>query len=216
MVRGVLYRLNFPNGKAYVGITKNTALERFASHVSFAKTGKRLGAVHHAILKYGPESVTVETLGSASDWSTLTQMEAAAIVSENCKFPHGYNLTDGGEGTIGVVRSAETRAKHSAAKKGRVPDRAHLEKAWAASRGRIKTPEECAKLSAANKGKKKSPEHIEKMRAPNTGKKLSDEAKAKVSAANKGKTFSDETRARISAACAAKWAERKRAAALTE
>lgn len=209
---GCLYRLTFPNGKCYIGITRNTADHRFATHVCFARAGKRLCAVHHAILKYGAESVAVETLSSAS-WQELVAMEQRAIVEYATKFPAGYNLTDGGEGTIGVVRSDETRAKISKAKKGRKLTPEQIEKLRAANTGRVKTAEERAKLSAAHKGKPKSPEHVAKMKM-RAGRPMTKEAREHLSAYHKGRFFSDETKAKISAACAAKWQERKRASAL--
>ncbi len=215
IVSGCLYRLTFPSGKVYIGITKNSAAARFAAHVSFATTGKRLCAVHHAILKHGADSVRVETLAVVDDWQKLPAMEVEAIKLNGSKFPNGYNLTDGGEGTIGVIRSAEVRAKHSAAKKGRPLNKETMEKAWAASRGRVKTDAERAKISASHKGKKKSPEHIAKIADAQRGRTLSLEARAHLSALYQGRKFSEETRAKISAACAAKWADRKRAATLT-
>lgn len=206
---GCLYRLTFPSGKCYVGITGGTAASRFAKHVAFARVGKRLCAVHRAILKYGPESVVVETLASAS-FSELPGIEQMAIVEYGSKFPNGYNLTDGGEGTTGVVRSAETRAKISKAKKGRKLTPEQVAKLIAVNTGRVKTPEERAKLSAAHKGKPKSPEHVAKMKL-RTGKPMTPEAREHLSALHKGRVFSDETKAKISAACAAKWQERKQA-----
>lgn len=207
---GCLYQLTFPSGKSYIGITKRDANFRFNAHVKYAIAGKTLGAVHHAINKHGKHKVKIKTLLVADD-EYLKFIEQKAILSFGTKFPAGYNLTDGGEGAFGVVRSAEVRKRMSLARIGKThltPD--HVARLKAINTGRIKSHEECARISAATKGKKKSPEHIEKMRAINTGKKMSAEAKAKVSAFNKGKTFSEETRAKISQACRARWAKENR------
>lgn len=84
------------------------------------------------------------------------------------------NLTDGGEGAVGAIRSEEFRKKVAEYHTGRK----HSEKTK-------------QKLSESHKGKKLSPEHIEKMRQNLIGKKQSEESKAKrrgKPAWNKGKS----------------------------
>jgi len=71
--------------------------------------------------------------------------------------------------------SEETKAKISAAKKGKL------------------STEVLAKMRAAHKGKKRTEETKAKISAANKGRKRSDEAKAKISAANKGRKRSDES-----------------------
>jgi hypothetical protein len=95
------------------------------------------------------------------------------------------NLTDGGDGPSGAVRSPEFRARLSAA-------------------GRNRSPEYLAKLSAAAKGRRLSAETRAKVSAANRNR--SPETRAKLSAANKRRTFSPETLARLSAATAAHYA----------
>lgn len=53
---GCLYKLTFPDGKAYIGITTGTATERFSEHVYWARKG-RTYCVNAAIRKYGHDSV---------------------------------------------------------------------------------------------------------------------------------------------------------------
>lgn len=92
-------------------------------------------------------------------------------------------------------RSLETRAKLSAALKGRP---AH-------NKGVKHTPEARAKMSAAQKAIGNiPPNHKGKKRGPR-----SPETKAKLSAANKGKHPSEETLAKMSAAQKARWAKKK-------
>jgi hypothetical protein len=88
-----------------------------------------------------------------------------------------YNKTDGGEGSSGWVASDETRAKMSAASKGR-------------NIGKIRSKETRAKISAANKGKP----------CWAKGKKLGPKHRAKISAFNKGKSWTLETRKKITSA----------------
>src|SRR3990167_9897883 len=91
MNTGCLYRLMFPNRKAYIGITKCTAEARFAQHAKAARIAKTGCAVHLAIEKYGSESVKVETLVVA-DAEYRKQLEPKAIEAFNTRAPHGYNL----------------------------------------------------------------------------------------------------------------------------
>ena len=206
---GCVYKLEFPNGKHYVGITKHTALARFNAHVKHMLGGKRLCAVHSAIRKYGAGQVTVTTLLRGDD-DFIKYMEPRVIAAFGTKCPNGYNLTDGGEGAFGVIRSQATKDKISAAKVGRSPiSPEHVARLKAINTGRVKSADERARISIALTGKKKSAAQVEQMRARSTGKKLSAEAKAKVSAFNKGKAFSDATRQKISDACRARWVERR-------
>ena len=121
------------------------------------------------------------------------------------------NLTDGGDGTSGAVHSPETRAKLSAASKGRKLSAEARAKVSAAASN--PSPETRAKMSAALKGRKHSPEHRAKISAavrnqsPETRAKRSaalrnpsPETRAKRSAALKGRPLSPEHRAKLSAA----------------
>ena len=78
----------------------------------------------------------------------------------HCKAPYGYNLTDGGEGTIGYYPTPETRAKQSAARKGKPKSPEWRAKIAVALAGKPKSPEHRAKMS-----KPKSPEHVAKFAA---------------------------------------------------
>ena len=125
-----------------------------------------------------------------------------------------WNFTDGGEGTSGVNRSAEWRAKVSSSKKGKERSEDTKAKISAANKGNKHSEDTKAKISAARKGKKHSEESkakmsaVQKQRSDETraklsaalkGKERSEEHKAKISAANKGKKHSEEAKAKISA-----------------
>jgi hypothetical protein len=92
---GELYKLTFPSGKCYIGITGKTATERFKGHVAHCKRGRRY-AVHEAILKYGEDSVVVETL-AVGEMDYLRIVERRAVGVFNTLYPNGYNLTAGGD-----------------------------------------------------------------------------------------------------------------------
>lgn len=109
---GALYRLDFPGGKSYVGITTRTAFERFQEHCRDAAKGRR-NAVFSALRKYGSGSVAVRTLvDGIGDWELLCLAEVEAIDKFRTRAPFGYNMTAGGDGVINP--SDDVRARKSA------------------------------------------------------------------------------------------------------
>lgn len=126
-----MYRLTFPNGKSYIGITCRGREKRVRHHVITARTGSK-SAVHCAIRKYGERSFLQETL-LVGGTKYLQNMEIAAIKAFGTLVPDGYNVGTGGESGPNVWRSgpahhffgkkfsAEYRAKLSAAAKRRGP-----------------------------------------------------------------------------------------------
>lgn len=178
MTMGVLYALHFPSGKIYIGITRETAEARFARHVKKANAGQPQ-AVCGAIRKYGRSSVRVETLAIA-EWGYLQDLERRAIQVFKTQAPDGYNLTQGGEGVLGVVCRPETRAKISAANKGRqLTQEQRLKVSEALRRRDPPTAETRAKISVANKGRTMPPEVRAKCGLANVGRVISPEEKAK-------------------------------------
>ena len=97
----------------------------------------------------------------------------------------------------GSITSEATRAKISAANKGRKHSEETRAKMSAARRGRKHTPESIAKIRAAKQNI--SAEIRAKISAANKGRKFSAEARAKMSAAKKGRKLSTEHRTKISA-----------------
>ena len=196
---GVIYLISCRiNGKQYVGKTKQKLERRISQHKYDSKKGSiSLGA---AIRKYGWENFSVEVL-EVCPVAMLNEREKFWIAALNSKSPNGYNLTDGGDGGRGVSPSAETRAKLSAALKGRP---AH-------NKGQKMSAETCARMSATKKAMGFTP--------PSTkGRRHSEKSKAKMSKAQSGKNNpqygkhpSKETRARMSVAQRAAWEKRKAA-----
>lgn len=108
-----LYRITSPTGKQYVGITTLTVNRRMSGHRTAARKGSSY-PLHAAIRKYGFENMVIETLHPSQDIDELRALEVAAIANHNTVSPAGYNLTVGGEGTLGHVLSDEHRAAISA------------------------------------------------------------------------------------------------------
>lgn len=98
-----------------------------------------------------PQLEIVETGYNPGGWNTA---EMKWIATHRERGARLTNATDGGEGTTGFIPGPETRAKMSAAQ-----------------RGRVHTPERNAKLSASLRGRKQSPEHIAALSAVRKGRK---------------------------------------------
>lgn len=198
--RAILYRLVFPNGKSYIGITSRTIEERFYEH---CKTAKNNGsyAIHKAIRKYGKENILIETL-VIGEWVYLTYLEKLAISSFKTKGRNGYNLTNGGEGVCGLVFSAESLLKLSVSHKGKrqpLSEETKL-KISIANKGKKRTAAHNEAMSLARKGQKISPENLQKLIAANTGRRRTDLEKAALSKARKGISLTAEHKAKLSAA----------------
>ncbi len=125
------------------------------------------------------------------------------------------NLTDGGEGSTGLIHSNETRAKMSAVKKGRKLSSGHVANISKAQRGRKHSPETKARMSVSHTGAGHSEATRVKLSQINKGKKHSPETKAKISASLRGRKLSPEACANMSAARKGKsikpWSEERRA-----
>ena len=165
-VFGVVYLIvNLLNGKMYVGQTVQPLEVRFDQH-SRADT-----VIGNAIRHYSKKNFRYGVIKSCASKAELDKWEKFFIAALRCKAPNGYNLTDGGEGAVGLKRTPEHNAKIAAAQKGK-----HL------------PPETCAKISLAVSGENN----------PNYGKPMSDEHRAKIAAAHVGKRHTNEARARMS------------------
>ena len=158
-------------GLKYFGKTTRNPYNYTGSGKYWKRHIKKYGKEHvKTIAVYGPytDKVYLEKQALAmSDWFNIVESPEFA----NMKPENGL---DGGS----FGHTEETRAKMSAAKKGK-------------NKGKNKSEETRAKISSSMKGK-------------NKGKNKSEETRAKISSSmkgkNKGKTASDETRAKMSAA----------------
>jgi len=111
---GELYRLDFPNGKGYVGITATTAEIRFRQHVKASKKRKIDTVVDRAINKYKAQNVTLTVLDRCDDWSVLGNLERWGIAKFGTAVPNGYNVAPGGEGVLWSKMPEEARERLSA------------------------------------------------------------------------------------------------------
>lgn len=189
-----LYQLLFPNGKKYIGITSKTAEDRFKAHCR----SRKKYAIDSAIKKYGKENVILTVLAECDNWELLCLLEQEAIEKFDTKYPNGYNLTDGGEGTIGVLVSENTRKIMSLQRKGRLLSGETKDKISKSSKRNGISNETRLKMVLSRKGFKPSIETRKIWSLQRKGRIASDETRAKLSQALKGRTVSDEWRKKLS------------------
>ena len=119
----IIYSItNNINNKVYVGKTCKSLVERFVGHVNTSKYGSQTH-LHRALRKYGEDNFTLCILEDNIDCeTTLNEKEIYWIK----KLQPEYNMTLGGEGSLGRVLSEETRIKMSIKSKSR-PRQPHSE-----------------------------------------------------------------------------------------
>lgn len=175
---------NSVNAKQYVGITKSLEA-RWHQHRNMNGSSPYL---HAAIKKYGVDAFVFTHIATAYNFEFARQLEQMLISEHNTKAPHGYNLTDGGEGVVGRPMTEEDKEVRRKASIAFVASLSPEERsAKFGTKGRKLTPEQIEKIRAANKGK-------------NLGKKPSPEVRAKMSAAQKNRPrqpMSEETKEKI-------------------
>lgn len=100
------------------------------------------------------EQFDVAVIASAKSANDLIELEKILIAQHDSRSPNGYNMTDGGDGTLGLTHSEESRLKIKLASIGRICTQSRKEKIGAAHKGKRLTDEHKAKLSQAKIGKK--------------------------------------------------------------
>lgn len=110
---GLVYRLTFPNGKDYVGVTSRTLEERVTQHIKDSTKGPKDYPLARAIRKYGPANMPSEVLVEGP-MSEMLKMEIKLIRRFESQIPMGYNISRGGTAPMfGRHHSIEMRQKMS-------------------------------------------------------------------------------------------------------
>jgi len=104
----IIYQAIFPNNKMYIGCTINSLSNRVRCHKYKAKRGNN-SLLSKAIRKYGFNNIIWNIIDNANSYNELKQKEQYYIKKFNTFGKNGYNLTLGGEGTLG--------SKHNIGKK---------------------------------------------------------------------------------------------------
>ncbi|MCY4652244.1 MAG: GIY-YIG nuclease family protein [Dehalococcoidia bacterium] len=174
------------SGKAYVGFTTKTLEQRRQKHLNASRHTQSNSIFHKALKKHGVDSFDWEVLHQTPNIELAKdELEKEYIAGHGTKTPHGYNLTDGGEGVAGHAmpdRARESISKTLTGRKRAPFTEAHKQRISDAAKGR--TPH-------------------------NKGKSASMELRRKLSAAHKGHKASAETIQRMSEGAKRAWARRK-------
>src|SRR5690348_11013008 len=104
------------NGKVYIGQTSIGVEERFKQHeYQHRNIRHKKYILYRAMRKHGFHNFKVEEIDCAETHVEIIEKEIYWIdffKSNHCKYPNnGYNLTDGGEGTIGYIPTTEHKKK---------------------------------------------------------------------------------------------------------
>lgn len=196
------------NNKAYIGWTKNLD-DRKRRHKKRSKNNG--GEVfHQAIDKYGWDNFEWEILYEGDD-ANLKEVELIAEHKTHYS-QHGYNLTFGGEGTLGSKRSEESRQKSSISAKNRIvtPERLETLRNNAIKMRGVPRPEDVKRrISQSLSGKEFSESHLTNIRENNQNRDKSwmktPEYKKKMSNSLSGQTRTPEQKERYRLAAIKRW-----------
>lgn len=162
----------------YVG-KSNSPVRRLERHLREART---LRSCHRhdwlaSLLAAGVKpSLCILEECAASVWAEREQFWIAFHRAAGCDL---VNNSDGGEGNEGYVFSPESRARMSAARKGRPKPEGFGTKISAANSGQKLTPEQAERQREAQQAKVITPEHRARMTQGRIGMKMSAECLAK-------------------------------------
>jgi len=150
----------------------------------------------------------VEIVENNLTWEDACKLEITLIEKYGRKDLNNGNLvnmTNGGEGIIGLIQTDEHKLKNSLSNKGKKKSESHIEK----MKKRKQTEETKQKISKSNTGKKRTIQTKQKISEslknklvgvnnPFYGKRHTDEFKKSVSIRKKGTVLSEETKQKIS------------------
>lgn len=143
-----IYRLvNQTNGKVYIGYTSKSIKTRMNEHRS--GSNKRNTKLYAAIRKYGWENFKFDIIYQSLDGQHCLKTMEKYFIKEYDSLNNGYNLTEGGDGTLGNNPSEETRIKMSLSHRGKTSHR----------KGKTLPEETRKRMSLGHVGTKASIEH---------------------------------------------------------
>lgn len=184
----IIYQiLNKINGKFYIGLTNGKISRPKGRHKFLSKT--KQSYFYNSIRKYGWENFDIKIIDSdATSYDHLKELEIWYI--EHLK-PH-YNITEGGDGVVGLKHTKETIKKMTQHNIGKKLSQEHIEIMRQANLGNKynlgrKQPEEQKnKTSKFFTNRKQSEEHKEKKNKANRGQKRTPEQIENISKAHIG------------------------------
>jgi len=115
MTFGYIYKIVFPNGKHYIGLTTTSLEQRQTQHKQTAKKGD-MHCLYNALRKYDMvDTFQLIEIDTADTLEELCEKEIGYIIEYNSYYmnKNGYNITYGGEGTTGYVYTEDVKQKMS-------------------------------------------------------------------------------------------------------
>lgn len=196
MKKYILYVHIAPNNKKYFGITCKSIKERWGIDGGGYKTQQLFW---RAIQKYGWNNfqhiVLAENL--SKEWACRLEQDLIwKYQSNNPKY--GYNITAGGDGTIGHKLTGESLERVRQAHLGKKLSEEHKRKISESEKGKIITEEHKRKISIANSGKKLSEEHRKRLSESHKGYSMPDAQRDKIRQSLLGREFSEDWRKNLS------------------
>lgn len=200
---GVIYLArNLVNGSIYIGYSVDFR-KRKKQHIQDAENGDAT-YFHNALRKYGYGNFSWSIIkrGPANE---LPRLEISAIAQYKTAGYKVYNLTDGGEGALGLRHTTESRARSSAITKELFLDPEYRAKHSAAQKKAANRPELKAKRLAATKTFWANPEARVQWSKIQKEVQNRPEVRAKKSTAQSAACQRPETIARMKESCKARW-----------
>ena len=141
--------INNVTGKMYVGQHSRTDLDKYWRHcVAHALRGSSdKPYLYNAIRKYGVKNFLIRPLVIVGTKREMDLYEKGMIKSLNTRKPFGYNITEGGDGVLGLKHSKESNEKNRQAHLGRKDSPETKEKKRLTSLGRQHTEETRLRMS---------------------------------------------------------------------
>lgn len=187
------------NGMRYIGLTNGTTQRRWWQHVNDTRY-RAAGTLQAAIREFGQHQFTISIIDVAGTVGLARKRERELIADRGTMTPLGYNMTSGGEGSIGFFKSAGTKRRHSEAllilgmKRPPISDETRAKKR-ALMLGRKQSPETIEKRAAKLRGRPAHPAVI----AAATGRNTSQLCRERTAAANRARQWAQEARDKLRA-----------------
>lgn len=103
--RHIIYCLTLPNGKCYIGQTRQTLETRLRQHIQHGRKRKASHPFYDAMRKYGPESVVAEVIAEVRGQTNADVAEVAAIAEAQGRGV-SLNVSPGGDGDMSAAHAA--------------------------------------------------------------------------------------------------------------
>ena len=163
---GYIYKIVFPNGKHYIGLTTTSLEQRTKEHKCLAKNGDTK-CLYNAIRKYDMvDTFELIEIDTADTLEELCEKEIGYIIEYNSYYMNrnGYNMTYGGDGTNGYVFTEEDNRKNSERLKKYYQENPEArQQASEAQKKRFENPEARQQASEAQKKRFENPEAKQKI-----------------------------------------------------